>query len=93
MMHDVLPRGLKPMGCSRTFTEASVPEALQMEHTLGSGRWAVLQVLEGSVSYVDLADSIEHLIQAPNRVIIGPEAPHRLILSGPLSCRIDFFCE
>ncbi len=93
MRPEKLPKGLAPMGVSNTFTEASLPEALQREHALSAGRWAVLHVLQGAVCYFDLADATQHPVQAPDLVIIGPETPHRLILCGPLRCRIDFFCD
>jgi len=93
MMHESLPEGLVPAGASRTFDETSVPEALQQEHALAPGRWGLLQLLGGQVTFEDLADNVEHVFSAPATVVIAPEAPHRLLLLGPLRCRIDFFQE
>lgn len=93
MMHDSLPEGLVPAGASRTFDETTVPEALQQEHALAPGRWGRLEVIGGQVTYIDLTDDVEHVISAPDEVVIAPAAPHRLRLLGPLRCRIDFFRE
>lgn len=93
MIHDRLPDGLAAMGCSPTFDRESVPAALQSRHALGAGRWGVLQLFSGSVTYVDLEDDVRRGVTAPDLVVIGPEAPHRLELDGPVTLRIDFFRE
>ena len=90
---DTLPEGLAPAGQSRTFDASSVPEALTHEHALAAGRWGALHILEGSVFFTDLTTGIEREVTAPDRVVIAPEAPHKLRLAGPVSCRIDFFRE
>jgi tellurite resistance-related uncharacterized protein/hemoglobin-like flavoprotein len=81
------------MGSSPTFDEKTVPTALSEEHALAPGRWGVLQLMEGSVFFVDLESGDESHLTAPDLVVIAPEAPHKLRLDGPLSCRIDFFRE
>ena len=86
-----LPEGLVPAGSSLEFTQDTVPEALQKEHALGPGHWGVLHVFAGSVRFVDLATGKESEISAPDHAVIQPEAPHRLRLTGPVQCRIDFF--
>ncbi len=88
-----LPAGLVPSGCSPTFTADSLPKALGEEHALGAGRWGVLQLLEGSASFVDLKRNVERPMTAPDTQVIAPLAPHKLRVSGPLTCRIDFFVE
>ena len=91
MKADRIPPGLIPAGSSLNFTRETIPEALQREHTLASGRWGVLHILEGSILFVDLETGNERLAEAPDRVIIHPGAPHKVVVSGPLTCRIDFF--
>ena len=88
-----LPEGLAPAGQSRTFDASTVPEALTHEHALAPGRWGTLHILEGSVFFIDLRTGIEREVNAPDQVVIAPEAPHKLRLAGPISCRIDFFRE
>ena len=86
-----LPHGLVPAGASPNFTEDTIPEALQREHTLAAGRWGVLHVLEGKVVFVDLETGRERMVEAPDHVVIRPGVPHKVSLYGPLTCRIDFF--
>ncbi len=86
-----LPPGLAPSSGSLVFTEDTVPEALQEQHTLASGRWGVLHLYEGSVGFVNLATGEEQNISAPELITIPPELPHKLRIEGPLRCRIDFF--
>ena len=87
------PDGLIPARASPVFTQDTLPDALQAEHTLAPGHWAVLNVLEGSLRFVNLETSEEQLISAPDLVTIHPGLPHRVAIEGPLRCRIDFFRE
>ena len=93
MATEKLPEGLVPSGSSLTFTEDTIPDALQKEHTLAAGRWGVLHVFAGSVRFVNLETSKESDVSAPDHVIIHPGAPHRVQLTGPVQCRVDFFRE
>ena len=88
-----LPSGLVPSGSSPEFTRDTLPAALQREHALGAGRWGVLHVLEGSLVFVDLASGDERPVSAPGNVVIAPQRPHKVTVSGPVRCRIDFFRE
>ena len=88
-----IPRGLFPAGTSPNFTQDTIPEALQREHTLAAGHWGVLHIFEGRLLFVDLAAGKESMAEAPGLFIIGPGVPHRVAVDGPLSCRIDFFRE
>ena len=91
MTPENLPPGLVPAGGSLDFTEDTMPEPLQREHALGPGHWGVLRVSAGSVRFVDLATGVKSEVAAPGRVVIRPQAPHRLRLTGPAQCRIDFY--
>ena len=92
-MTDRLPDGLVPGGASPAFSQDTLPDALQAEHTLGPGHWAVLNVLEGSLRFVNIERGEERVIPAPDCVTIRPGMPHRVAIEGPLRCRIDFFRE
>ena len=87
------PDGLIPSRSSPTFTEETLPAALQREHTLAPGHWAVLNVLEGNLRFVNLETSEERLISAPDLVTIHPGQPHRVAIEGRVRCRIDFYRE
>ena len=93
MAREKLPPGLVPSGGSLSFTESTIPEGLQREHKLASGRWGVLHVLEGSLRFVDMDKGRERVVEAPDLLIIHPGAPHRVVVGDVLRCRIDFFRE
>ena len=88
-----MPSGLVPSGSSPEFTHDTLPAALQREHALGEGRWGILHVLEGSLVFVDLAGGEERLVEAPGGVAIAPQRPHKVTVTGPVRCRIDFYRE
>ena len=88
-----MPSGVVPAGASLEFTRDTLPDALQREHALGDGRWGVLRVFEGNLVYVDLAGGNERLVAAPDTVVIAPRRPHKVVVSGPVRCRIDFYRE
>jgi hemoglobin len=86
-----LPDGLVHRGGTDTFTEETLPAALLEEHSLAPGRWGLLRVLGGGVWFVDLVDGAETFVSTGETRAILPEAPHRLRLEGPVTCRIEFF--
>ena len=88
-----MPSGVVPAGASLEFTRDTLPNALQKEHALGEGHWGVLRVLEGSLVFVDLASGNEQVVEAPDSVVIQPRLPHKVVLGGPVRCRIDFYRE
>ena len=88
-----MPAGLNPAGSTPLFSQDSIPEALQREHALAPGRWGILHVFSGAVRFVDLESGRGRVARAPDSVIIPPLQPHRLVIGGELSCRIDFFME
>ena len=92
-MTNQLPDGLVPGGASPVFTQDTLPDALQAEHTLAPGHWAVLNVFEGSPQFVNPETNEERLISAPDSVTIHPGLPHRVAIEGRLRCRIEFFRE
>ena len=93
MAIDRIPPDLIPSSGSHVFTQDTIPEALQKEHKLASGHWGVLHVFEGSLKFVDVASGEERTLTAPDLVTIHPEAPHHVVLEGPVSGRLDFFNE
>jgi len=86
-----LPPGLSLTGSSRFFDEKTIPPPLLESHTLSEGKWAVIVLLEGSVWYVDLERNEETLISSKEKYVVAPNAPHKLRIEEPMSCRIDFY--
>ena len=92
-MNGPLPDGLIPSHSSPVFTKDTLPDALQREHALASGHWGMLNVLEGSLRFVNLETGETRRISAPDRVTIRPRARHRVAVDDTVRCRIDFFRE
>ena len=93
MAGSALPSDVVPSGNTPTFTEQTIPDALQREHKLGEGTWGVFQVLRGKIRFVDLETSEERVVSVREQLTIQPGAPHRVALEGPVEFRIDFFRE
>ncbi len=93
MENQKLPPSLTAKGSTPVFCEDTLPAALLAEHALAPGRWGKLHLLAGHAWFINLATAEEHLLEAPDSVIIEPEAPHKLRLDGALRCRIDFYKE
>lgn len=92
-MNGPLPDGLIPSHSSPLFTQDTLPDALQRKHALAPGHWGMLNVLEGSLRFVNLESGETRRISAPNCLTIRPQARHRVAVDGQVRCRIDFFRE
>jgi len=92
-MTNQLPGDLIPSHSSPVFTQDTLPDALQAEHTLAPSHWGVLNVLEGSLRFANLDTGEEQSLAAPAKVTIRSGLPHKVAVEGPLRCRIDFFRE
>ena len=90
-----LPESVEPTGASPEFTEDTVPEALLRDHRTAVGRWAVLEVLEGQLKFVDLtaADPAGRLVSVGEQIVIPPEHPHRVELDGHARFQLTFYRE
>lgn len=88
-----LPEGLVPSGKPLEFTDADMPQALLREHALGQGHWAMLRVLEGAITFVDLKTNEETAIRTGESVTIHPQEPHRVVVNGPMRCRLEFLAK
>ncbi len=92
-MTDRLPDGIISSHSSPVFTQDTLPDALQREHALAPGHWGVLNVLEGSLRFVNLETGKTRTISAPGAVTIHPRMRHHVAVDGPVRCRIEFFRE
>ncbi|MEM7198885.1 MAG: DUF1971 domain-containing protein [Planctomycetota bacterium] len=88
-----LPPDAEPVGQSPEFTQDSVPDALLTEHQTAAGRWALLEVLAGALSFVDLVDHESRRVDTGQSVVIEPERPHKVSVQGAVRFRLSFFKE
>ena len=86
-----LPSGAKLVGESPVFTHETVPEALTAQHQTASGRWAILEVLEGGLVFVDLAADRSRSVACGETVLIAPESPHRVEPGDDVRFQLRFY--
>ena len=86
-----LPEGFSLVRRIGPFDAASLPAGLLSSHSLKAGRWGWVQVTDGAVRMVweDDPPREEDLV-APAAVLIPPEAPHHLEVTGPFELAIAF---
>jgi tellurite resistance-related uncharacterized protein len=86
-----LPEGLHVVRTSATWTEATLPAALQRHHRLAAGVWALLRVEQGSVRFVARTrPQIDVVVAAGGEQPIPPEVDHHLVLLGPMAVHLEF---
>jgi len=89
-----IPTNVQATGKVRSFTDATVPDAILSRHTTGPGRWARLSIESGSLSFIDLScDATKVELAAGEQHIIPPEVPHRLELHGKVEFTLRFYAE
>jgi len=93
MSRVLLPPGLVPMGKTEIFTQETLLPALLESHALAAGRWGVLHLHEGEVTFVDLENQEHYLLTAPDAWVIEPEKRHKLNQTDALVLHIDFFTD
>ena len=86
-----LPPNAQPVGDSPEFNEQTVPEALLQRHNTAEGRWAVLEVLEGELTFVDLQAGSSRPARPDCPVVVAPEMPHRVEVDGAVRFRLRFY--
>lgn len=87
-----LPAGFAPYHRTKTFTEATLPEALLSDHSTKVGVWGLIHVLRGEVGYRLHAPfgSDERIAPAAPGVVV-PEVRHHLVRTGPVECYVEFW--
>lgn len=83
-----MPPNVAPYKSTRVFDEATVPRALLSEHTTKEGTWGQLQVHEGTCTLRFRDHTQVCTPAAPG--IIPPQAPHQVVLMGPVRFQVVF---
>lgn len=87
-----LPEGLTKYYESPIFDEETLPHALQKGHKTKAGCWAKAIITEGAIGYV-LKERPEEILtlSAGEFVIIEPEVPHHVEVTGPVKFQLEFY--
>ena len=87
-----LPEGFRAYRRTPTFTEETVPKGLLRQHTTRAGSWAVIVVLEGSLTYRILGPEPEELLLTPDRTgVVEPHVPHEVSPGESVKFYVEFY--
>lgn len=90
-----IPAGYESYGRTTVFTETTVPVALLKAHTTKEGAWALIQVLEGRLSYrvVDPRVESREEVLTPEGTpgVIEPTILHVVQPLGKVRFYVEFF--
>ena len=87
-----LPKDVAAYSKTPVYDDASLPAGLRDRHSLRSGSWARLHILEGSIRFVFLEPDPETVELAQGDVlVVPPELPHQVELTGPVRLFLEFY--
>ena len=97
-MHTRPPRALPPAArhysSSPHFTEVTVPEKLTSLHRTKPGVWGRLVVEQGTLRFLEPGPpERDEAVSEGEEIIIAPELPHRVSITGPVYFLIEFYRE
>ncbi|MCA9777674.1 MAG: DUF3565 domain-containing protein [Candidatus Eremiobacteraeota bacterium] len=84
----LLPDGMVVYKSTPEFSDETVPAGLLKDHSLKTGVWGHLVVLEGSLRFCEGDLRVE--VGPETLWYILPEVIHNVELSGPVRFRVDF---
>ena len=85
-----LPEGLELVRTTPVFDETTVPAALLRAHRVATGVWGRLVVRTGSLTFVFEDGGGGRAVAAGQSVVIPPDRPHHLVMSGPVTFVVEF---
>jgi tellurite resistance-related uncharacterized protein len=86
-----LPAGLVLARTAGPFDAETLPEGLRRRHAVARGRWGVLRVRAGRVSFeLDVDPPLHRVLGADEEQAIPPEVPHLVGLGPGADIEIDF---
>lgn len=86
--HAVLPA---PYRSTPVFDETTLPDALRSQHSLRTGTWGKICMIEGQLklTYCDTQDTV--ILSSSVCGLIQPQQLHFVEPLGPIKMRIDFY--
>jgi tellurite resistance-related uncharacterized protein len=86
-----LPADLGVARTTATWTEATMPAALQRSHRIAPRTWGLLQVEQGGLRFViESEPAVAVDLRAGDERAIPPEVDHHVEALGPVRFHIDF---
>ncbi|MCJ8143308.1 DUF1971 domain-containing protein [Ancylobacter sp. A5.8] len=81
----------EPYRVSPAFDETTIPPALLRDHATKAGVWAIIRILDGTISYCPDATGTSITLDSATPGLIRPEQPHHLSLIGPFRLQVEFY--
>lgn len=85
-----LPDGLELTRTTDVFDQETVPAGLLRAHRVATGVWGRLVVHDGSLRFVFEDDGTTFRADAGEWIVIPPDRPHRVELTGPVGFVVEF---
>ncbi len=86
-----LPEDVRPYRTIGPFNEATLPAGLRRTHDLAEDTWGLVQLTEGTISFVWEDDGGETLdLSAPAEIVVPPRAAHHVESDGEFLLSITF---
>lgn len=87
-----LPPGLEQYKLAGPFTQTTIPAGLLRRHTLKSGVWGRIVVLEGELVYViEREPEVSFVLNPDAPGIVMPDEPHHVEPNGSVRFQVEFW--
>lgn len=86
-----LPADFEKYSETPVYTEATIPAALQKEHSTKEGTWALLTVHSGAIDYVVPLRGSTTTVRTGEAIVIEPQVVHHVSLTGEVCCQVQFY--
>ena len=74
-----LPESVEPYRTIGPFDAATLPVGLRRTHDLKVGTWGLVELVEGTLSFVwEDAQGGRDELAAPARIVVPPQVPHHV---------------
>lgn len=87
----LLPDNVAHYKTTPEFTQDTVPQGLQRNHTTAADVWGRIVVHEGSLRYTIEEPELEHHLLSPGSPgIVEPQVVHHVEIIGPVRFSVEF---
>ncbi len=86
-----LPEDVRPYRTIGPFDDATLPAGLRRTHDLAEDTWGLVELTEGTISFVWEDEGGETLdLSAPAQIVVPPRVPHHVESNGAFRLSITF---
>lgn len=85
------PHKATKIGETPLMNEKNIFPQILESHMTPKGKWGKVVVIEGEIQYKWEDDSQIYTVDTNNPLIIEPERLHKLVISGPVILKVEFY--